>query len=271
MSKSKRKMLISSLLVELNDETIPDQKRKQLSNNLAASMLAITRNIHCAKTILNSEKRKIETRGNERENYLFGVEHNLEDIISYYYNHAVLDNTGNYRLSKDLLLVELLLLFSVFEGLYGKYKQNAKEEMDTILKLKKQTRKKHRRVASNSDDMRSKEQLLNEARESFADIAVVKEHIKSICSSISMGILAAMGISVDEMSNPDIEKYINLESTYRDTVNSFSVAKHQLAKFCNTTDSHGIAGIELLQKCGDESNPLQNLADKIVNKQKVKS
>ncbi len=114
MSEKLRSKAITALLIRSTYEDEKRQRKTALANRLALEVLNVTQDVEQAKLLLDSERKKIASRGEIEEYYLLGNDVTVREVLKTYYAEVGRDFHGNRILSSQLTISEMMLMLGVF-------------------------------------------------------------------------------------------------------------------------------------------------------------
>lgn len=104
---------ITSLLLLLDQEGVDSSQKEEACNMIAAEVEKIITETSQAKTLFQSEKRIIGSRGNDMESYLVREDVSTREVLETYYK-GVTDRNNFRRLSNDYTISEMMLMLGTF-------------------------------------------------------------------------------------------------------------------------------------------------------------
>ena len=108
---------ISSLLLELDSDDLPQSRRGQISNCLAQEVMELIPCLDSATPLLNREKQIIEKRGRDPQKYLMDSDIGTREVLKKFYKSIYYDEKGKKQLVPDLTISELMIMLGVFNSI----------------------------------------------------------------------------------------------------------------------------------------------------------
>lgn len=251
---------ISSLLLELDSDDLPQSKRGHLSNCLAQEVMDFIPSLDCATPLLNREKEIIEKRGRDPQKYLMGSDIGIREVLQRFYKSIYYDDEGKKQLVPDLTISELMIMLGVFDSILITRENENDGYVRKLRKIRKKTSKKYSYYVNKKngldelDDLfRQEESIKDSSYEVLALIDILSENMDLIEAEI----YKALNTYEDKLSNKDIDRIEYLSSKL---ANSYSKIESDIKKR-KQKEPTVFDDTLLLEYCGEDSERLFEVYD----------
>ena len=250
-----KRQAISSLLLELDSDDLPQSKRGQISNCLAQEVMELIPCLDCATPLLDREKQIIEKRGRDPQKYLMDSDIGTNDVLKKFYKSIYYDKEGKKQIVPDLTISELMLMLGVFDSIL-KSRESKQEAYTRELKnIRKRTSKKYSYFKDKKNGLdeldglfRREEKIEEDNTEEMALIALLDENMQLIEHEI----YRALGTCEEQLSEQAISKIgyrsEGLAKSYGKIALEMKIRSREIPNVFDDT--------LLLERCGEDSEEL---------------
>lgn len=202
---------ISSLMLELDSDDLPQSIRGQLSNSLAQEVVELTNIPDCAMNLVNYEKRIIEQRGSKPAVYLMHSDLNMKEVLKKYYSSIYYDNDGSKKLIPNLSISELMLMLGTFKILVDRRTKIRQSYENSLKRVKKKTSRKFgyylRRINGMEEldaNLYQEGTLTDDIKEETAFINILTENT----DLLEQRIHSILGLKPEEMTQENLARIV---------------------------------------------------------------
>lgn len=262
-----KRKAISSLLLELVSDDLPQSKRGQISNCLAQEVLELIPCLDGATALLDREKQIIKKRGRDPQKYLMDSDIGTREVLKKFYKSIYYDEMGKKQLMPDLTISELMIMLGVFDYILTS-RENQNDEYSRKLKaIRKKTSKPYgyyiakKNGVTEIDSLLAQEEAIEEdSKEELAFMAIVDENMQLIEHEI----YRALDTSEERLSEKNI---IKIEQRSIQLARSYSKIEAEMKKRKQEIPTVFDDAL-LLECCGEASDELFKVYNP--NQQQVK-
>lgn len=202
---------ISSLMLELDSDDLPQSSRGQLSNSLAQEVVELVKIPDCAMNLVNYEKRIIEQRGSNPAVYLMHSDLNMKEVLKKYYSSIYYDNDGSKKLIPNLSISELMLMLGTFKVLVDRRTKIRQSYENSLKRVKKKTSRKFgyylRRINGMEEldaNLYQEGTLTDDIKEETAFINILTENT----DLLEQRIHEILGLKPEEMTQENLARIV---------------------------------------------------------------
>lgn len=262
-----KRQAISSLLLELDSDDLPQSRRGQISNCLAQEVMELIPYLDSATPLLDREKQIIEKRGRDPQKYLMDSDIGTREVLTKFYKSIYYDEKGKKQLVPDLTISELMIMLGVFDSILTSREDQNDEYSRKLKSIRKKTSKKYgyyknkKNGIAELDSLFAQEEAIQEdSKEELAFMAIVDENMQLIEHEI----YRALDTSEERLSEKNI---IKIEQRSIQLARSYSKIEAEMKKRKQEIPTVFDDAL-LLECCGEASDELFKVYDP--NQQQVK-
>lgn len=246
---------ITPLLLTIDKGDFAPSEYVNLSNKVANRTVEITKDSEQARVLLETEKKKIETRGNDVSSYLVRNNVTIKEVLETYYR-GVVDTKDGRKLSSNFTISEMMLMLGTFNHLMLVRQIYLDGNKWNVRKIKAQ--KLVQKVANklgkgnNQADFAFVEEMAMNSK--IAEERMLS-YLRDQATVLMNGILAELGTNLRETTRKQLEG-ICLEShelvTYGEELGSYFEKR-------KTEGPSVFNDVALLDACGERSVDLYRI------------
>ena len=202
---------ISSLMLELDSDDLPQSSRGQLSNLLAQEVVELTNIPDCAMNLVNYEKAIIEKRGSNPDIYLMHSDLNMSEVLKTYYRSIYYENDGSKGLIPNLSISELMIMLGTFRILMDRRSRIKNSYENRLKSVKRKTKRRFGYYLRRTNGMEELDAYLyqegtltDDIKEETAFMNILTENT----DLLEQAIYSILGFRPEHMTEENIAKII---------------------------------------------------------------